>query len=419
MLSERAAESVTAVPGQPEVAASGPDFTVGFLRTRRNLKWRLYEDHVLPAWIAEMDLAVADPVRQALERICAEHDCGYPLRDGEIADRAVARAFARRMARRHGWFVAPEAVQLCTELVQASLAAIMAYSDPGDGIIIQTPAYPPFYDSIASTGRIVAANPLQAGAAGAEIDCAGLDRLASAGSAKILLFCNPHNPTGRAFRHEELEEVGRIAVRHDLVIVSDEIHADLVYPGHGHVPIATVHPDVAARTVTLTSASKSFNIAGLRCGVMHFGSPGLQERFSQRIPPKLLGVPGIAGIDATIAAWDESQGWLDQCLVFLQARRDQLIRRLAEELCEVRVLMPEATYLAWLDFSALALPDTPYRFFLDRAAVALSDGANFGDAYSRFARFNFATSETILDAVIDRMVAAVRGHGSPHQGIAA
>lgn len=390
------------------------DLTIDFLRARRNLKWHRYDETVLPAWIAEMDLAIAPPIRQALERICAQQDCGYPERGGEAADRSIAHAFARRMARRFAWTIDPAHVQPCTELVQAAFAAIMAYSDQGDGVILQTPSYPPFYDSILETGRRLIANPLRDEGERYAIDFTALEALAAGGDCRVLLFCNPHNPTGRVFSRDELAKVGRIAIDHDLVIVSDEIHSDLVHEGR-HVPIATLDEAIASRTVTLSSASKGFNIAGLRCGVMHFGSAGLRERFHKRLPAPLLGKPGTAGIDATIAAWDEGDEWLGHCLVHLRARRDQLAQRLLTELPEVGFHLPEATYLAWLDFTALGLPTTAYRFFLDKAAVALSDGAAFGAEYGQFARLNFATSEAILDALIDRMVTAVRGLDQPGQ----
>jgi cysteine-S-conjugate beta-lyase len=194
--------------------------------------------------------------------------------------------------------------------------------------------------------------------------------------------------------------------------VSDEIHADIVYPGNTHIPLASLHQDIAARTITITSATKSFNIPALRCAVMHFGAPALKTRFFERIPSRLLGSPGITGVDATIAAWDEGQPWLDEILAQLQANRDWLVQTIGTALPGVTLRLPEATYLAWLDCSALELPCPAGQFFLDRARVGLNFGETFGAQYAQFARLNFATPRPVLEQIIGRMseaIAAFRG----------
>ena len=197
-------------------------------------------------------------------------------------------------------------------------------------------------------------------------------------------------------------------IRHDLVVVSDEIHADIVYPGNKHIPLASLHPKIAARTITITSATKSFNIPALRCAVMHFGTPALKDRFGQRIPSRLLGSPGVTGVDATVAAWDDGQPWLDEILAQLRANRDWLAATLAAELPAVTMRVPEATYLAWLDCRALELPCPAGQFFLDQARVGLNFGETFGADYAGFARLNFATPAAILREIVPRMGEAVR-----------
>jgi cystathionine beta-lyase len=224
----------------------------------------------------------------------------------------------------------------------------------------------------------------------------------------MLIFCHPQNPTGRAFTGAELEEVADFAIRHDLVVVSDEIHADIVYPGNTHIPLASLHPEIAARTITITSATKSFNIPALRCAVMHFGAPALKERFEKRIPSRLLGSPGVTGVDATVAAWDDGQPWLDEILAQLRANRDWLAATLAAELPGVTMRVPEATYLAWLDCRELELPCPAGQFFLDQARVGLNFGQTFGADYAGFARVNFATPPAILREIVKRMGEAVR-----------
>jgi cystathionine beta-lyase len=225
---------------------------------------------------------------------------------------------------------------------------------------------------------------------------------------RLLLLCNPHNPAGRVFEREELEAIGRLAIERDMVIVSDEIHCDLVYPGHRHVPIGSLSEDIGARTLTLNSATKGFNIAGLRCAVMYFGSDALLARFESAIPSRLLGSVSGLGIDATVAAWREGQPWLDQVMRRLEANRDRVAAWAAETAPAIRHHRPEATYLAWLDFRDVGLPGpSPQRFFLDGARVALSAGADFGAEGESCVRLNFATSPEILELILERMSGAL------------
>jgi cysteine-S-conjugate beta-lyase len=380
-------------------------FTVAELRGRRGVKWHRHPGDVLPCWVAEMDFPVAPSIQAAMQRLVQSQEYGYPLRDGERAEVMVCRAFARRMHDRFGWQVDPNDAFACADLVQTSFASVLAFSEPGDQVVLQTPAYPPFREAILSTGRRLLAAPMRDDGSRYVFD---IDRLANDidPRTRIILFCHPHNPTGRVLGRDELEALGALAIKHDLVIVSDEIHADLVYSGR-HIPLASVSPAIAARTITMTSATKSFNIPGLRCGVIHFGSSVLKARFEARVPQRLLGAPSIAGIDATVAAWDAGQPWLDATLARLEARNAQLAASLRRELPQMRFYPPEATYLAWIDCSALRLGMPAAEFFLEKAGVAASPGENFDAPCSDFLRLNFATSAAILDEIVTRMVRAV------------
>lgn len=379
------------------------------LRKRRGAKWHMYPDDVIPCWVAEMDMHVAPPIQAAMRRLVEHEEYGYPRRDHDRAELAVSHAFTRRMQSRFGWRANPDDVFTCTDLVQTSFAAVLAFTDPGDKVLLQVPAYPPFRDAIRDSGRVLLEDRLHDDGSRYVIDFDALEQSIDA-RTRLMLFCHPHNPSGRVFSREELETIGRLAIKHDLIIVSDEIHADLVYPGRVHIPIAAVSPEIAARTVTMTSATKSFNIPGLRCGVVHFGSPALRQRFEARVPRKLLGQPSIFGIDATVVAWDECQPWLDRTLVSLLTVRDQLIDRLGRELPGARLYPPEATYLAWTDLSALHLGMPAGQFFLERAGVAASSGETFDPRCGAFLRLNFATSPAILDEILTRMVRAVKAN---------
>ncbi len=383
------------------------------LQRRRNSKWRRFDAAVLPSWIADMDFEVSPAIKHAIAQVVDQGDYGYPRRAQIPAERIVTTAFANWMAEQHGWTGIDTSHVVCvTDLMQGCVASIMAFSEKGDGVVLNTPCYPPFRGCIEETGRRLVDNPLVDSGTRFELD---LDAMESAIDARtrMILLCNPQNPTGRVFTRAELERIGQIAVRHDLVIFSDEIHADLTYPGQTHIPIASLGAEIAARCITASSATKSFNIPGLRCGVLHFGSGELLERFNAAIPRTLLGKPAITGIDATVAAWTESAGWLDEVSSHLTEVREVLRRAVADRMSAIRFYAPEATYLAWLDCSALGLDVPAAQFFLEQAKVGFSPGETFDAAYGQWVRFNMATSMPIAVEKIERMVEAYDTLGLP------
>ncbi|HET6303931.1 MAG TPA: aminotransferase class I/II-fold pyridoxal phosphate-dependent enzyme, partial [Myxococcota bacterium] len=220
------------------------------LRARTGEKWRVYPDDVLPLWVADMDYPVAEPIRRRLHRAVELSDFGYPMHPRPTG---LPELFAERAERRFGWRVDPRRVELLSDVVQGMYAAIEAWSERGQGVVVQTPIYPPFLGAVRSTGRVLVENRLVRGLTGFEIDFDQL-RAAISRDTRVLLLCNPHNPTGRVFRRDELERLAEIALSHDLVVVADEIHGELVHAGHHFVPIATLDPEVEARTLTLTAA---------------------------------------------------------------------------------------------------------------------------------------------------------------------
>jgi len=383
------------------------EVSLATLQSRRSAKWNQYDRDVLPAFVAEMDFSVAAPIQSAIERIVQAGDYGYPMRDGQRAGQALAAAFAARMEHLYGWKLAPELVVPLSDLVQGTYAPILAFSDPGDGVILQTPNYPPFREAILSTKRRLIPLRMRDDGSRYAFNLADLERQVDK-NTRIFVLCNPQNPTGRVFDRTELQAIARFALEHDLIVISDEIHSDLVYPGHRHTPFATLGSEIAARTVTLNSATKSFNIPGLRSALVAFGSDELQARFHRRIPQKLTGQSNIIGIDATIAAWNECNGWLDAAMAHLLKARNRVAHVLATEAPAIHVHVPEATYLAWLDCSGIAMPTSAFQFFLDRARIGFSAGETFDPDCSQFVRFNFATSMPILDQILDRLVSAVK-----------
>jgi cysteine-S-conjugate beta-lyase len=380
------------------------ELSVAELRARPGIKWHRYSEDVLPAWIAEMDFDVAEPIQAATRRLVDQHAYGY---DDSDSERPLAEAFAGYMRQRFGWQVGADHVVPMADLVQAQFAAVTAFSARGQGVVLQTPIYPPFINAVRETGRRVVEHRLVDHGSRYVLDTAALPDLFD-DQAPLLLLCNPHNPTGRVFERRELQAIASVAVERQLVVVADEVHADLVYPGNQHIPFASLGPEVAARTITITSASKAYNIPGLRCGVMHFGSDELRERFRASFPDRLLGKVNRFGLAATIAAWHDGSPWLHQVMEVLDANRDRLARHLAAELPELHHYSPEATYLAWLDCRGLELATSPQTFLLERAHIGLNDGADFGPPGIGCVRLNFATAPSILDEILERLVSAVR-----------
>jgi cystathionine beta-lyase len=382
------------------------DLDLERLQRRLSEKWRRHAAPMLPAWVAEMDYPIAPAIRAVLERAIELDDFGYPAgRD----QHSVPEAFAERMQRRFGWNAEAERVLVLSDVVQGLYLGLLAFTAPGDGVLVQTPIYPPFLSCVKDTGRRLIASPL--------VDLGGrygidFERLrAAAPGVRALLLCHPHNPTGRCFSREELEGLAALAIEHDWVVLSDEIHADLTHAGQRFVPFAALGPELARRTLTLSSASKAFNIAGLRCAVAHFGSDERIAAFERVLPSHARGGVGILSQHATVAAWREGEGWLGEVRAALGERRLQLIEQLRRQLPDAKVYVPDATYLAWLDLRALELGPSPAEFFRQHARVALSDGGHFGAGFEGYARINFATSSALLGEIIERMATAVRARG--------
>ncbi len=380
------------------------ELSVQDMRARRGTKWTKYPSDVLPAWVADMDLAVPDEVQAAVERIVSLRDYGYAAREGEAG---LAEAFQYYAKTSFGWDVDPAGVLPVGDLIQGMYSSVYAFSEPGDGVVVQTPIYPPFLDTIATTKRRLIANRLVDNGTKYEVDVEGLRNVID-DTTRLLMVPNPHNPTGRVFTRDELQVMLDLAIEHDLIVVSDEIHADLMYPGNTHIPFASLSPEAAARTITLTSATKGFNIPGLRTALMYFGSQELKERFHQRMPGRLLGSPNVIGIDATVAAWRHGQPWLGGVMKILEGNRAKVTEFLAKELPAIKYRQPEATYLAWLDCRAMNLGTSPFEFFLEKAKVGLNDGAAFGEAGVTCVRLNFGTSPKILDEILSRLAESVR-----------
>jgi len=381
------------------------------LERRSGVKWRRDGPAVLPAWIADMDFPIAPEIAAALHDVMARGDLGYPDPSLELA---VREAYADRAIRRYALPVAPERVILTSDVVQAIYLSLLAFTQPGDGVVFLTPAYPPFFTAIAETNRRALPCDLVNGLDRYELDPSRLREVVRAGRARLLLLCNPHNPTGRSFSETDLAEIAQIAAEYDLVVVSDEIHADLTLPGAEHVAFGSLGPDAAARTITLSSASKAFNLAGLRCAVAAFGTEQLLAEF-ERHPARARGAVSVLGMVGTLAAWEHGEEWLTAALQVLSENRDLVQLWGRSHLGRGATHRPEATYLAWLDLRRSNLGDDPALWLREHALVALSPGPEFGLAGQGHARLNFATPPVILEEILERLSSALddRSQRSP------
>jgi cystathionine beta-lyase len=369
-------------------------------RSRAGVKWSKYGPDVLPAWVADMDFDPPVAVLEALRGHADRGDLGYGPFSSDLAGH-----YADWQERHHGWRPDTERIRPFTSALHALEVALWNSTEPGDGVVVFTPIYYPFLDAIAASGRRRVDVPLEPGDWTIRAD-----HLAGAidDGTRVVLFCNPHNPTGRVFDDAEVSAVAEVADRHDLLVITDEIWGDLLHPGAVHRPLALRDERFRGRLVTLGSASKTFNLAGLRTAVAHVDHPGLLDALGA-MPSHLQGSPGTLGIVGTITAWTECDDWLAAVRRTITARRDHLAKRLAVDVPSVSFAPPEATYLGWLDFRATGLGDDPAEVLLDRARVALSSGPKFGTHGSGHARINFATSAAILDQVIDRIAETVAG----------
>lgn len=376
-------------------------------RALGGIKWTRDPADVLPAWVADMDIVPPPFAREAVAELARTGDFGYTREHvGQLPE-----LFCAWQERSHGWAPDPERVVVFNDVLHAIAQSIHLMTDPGDGIVLLTPIYPPFLKALDGSARRsvdVALDP-----DGWRLDPERLEAAIDERTSAILL-CNPHNPTGRVFDAEERAAIARVVVEHDLLLISDEVWGDLLHPGFRHGPMADLggpdgHPlrdEVAARTITITSASKSFNLAGLRCAVAHIGSERLARRL-EALPPHALGAVGSPGAAAAVACWTEGREWLAAVRAFLTERRDQLAKRLAEDLPLAEYRLAEATYLGWFDLSAYDLGPEPQAWLFDHARVALSPGSDFGPKGAGFVRLNTATSPELLDRIIDRMVEAL------------
>lgn len=373
-------------------------------RNTDSFKWGLYDEDVVPMWVADMDFRSAEPIIAALHARVDHGVFGYS-RPSEM----LSRAIQERMHRLYRWDIQDPDILYVPGIVTALNIAYQIFAGAGEGIVAQPPVYFHFLRDPEHHGRILLDAPLVPNGDRYEIDFDRLER-AIKPNARLFVLCNPHNPVGRVYTEAELSRIADICLRHNLILCSDEIHCELVYPPHRHIPIASIDPEIAARTVTLMAPSKTYNVAGLECGYAVITNPELRKKWKDFSYGLIPGV-NIAGHVAALAALSAGQEWLDQALAYLQGNRDFLFAYIHENMPSIRMFAVEATYLAWLDCRPAQLRQNPADFFLKQARVGLTDGAEFGKGGENHVRLNFACSRKLLAHALDRMRNALKSAG--------
>lgn len=362
-------------------------------------KWSKYPTDILPMWVADMDFPAAPEILEAIRNRLEHPMLGYGVARDELRARIV-----EDMQSKYHWSITPEDIVFLPGVEPGFNMGLKAMLEPGDGLVVQTPVYRPILNAPSHWGLVRNDVPLRQTELGYVMD---VDPLAAALSqSRALLLCNPQNPTGKVFTKHELTEIATLCRDNDALIISDEIHCDLLFDGRHHIPIATLSEETANRTITLMAASKTFNIAGLKTAFAIIQNKSIRERF---VLSKLGMVDSVnvLGLEATLAAYTHASGWKARMLSYIQANRDYLSQQLALRFPAIRLIKAEATFLAWLDCSELGLAGDPQAFFLEHGKVGFSAGSEFGAAYGDYVRVNFGCPRSLLSEGLDRMERAL------------
>ncbi len=373
---------------------------VGERRGTDSVKWERYGEEVIPMWVADMDFPSAEPVVKALRERVEHAFFGYTHPRPELCE-----AVRERLNVLYSWKIQPDELFFLPGIVTGLNLFLQAFTEASEGVLVQPPVYPHFVHDPVHHGRALVDPPLVRQGDTYEIDF-DLLRHSIRETTRVFILCNPHNPVGRVYTRKELESIAEICLERRLVICSDEIHCDLVYPGFLHTPIATLGPEVAKQTITLMAPSKTYNLAGLSCGFAVISDPILQERWRRAARGRIPSM-NVFGQTAALAGYRGAQEWLNQVLAYLRGNRDFLTEYVADRLPGIGMTRMEGTYLAWLDCRETGL-EKPFHFFLKEAKVALVEGREFGRGGEGFVRLNFACPRKTLEEALERMSAALK-----------
>lgn len=366
-------------------------------------KWDTYAEDVIPMWIADTDFKCPQPIVDAMVKRAEHGVYGYPS-----GGKNFERAIQRWQEVRFGWKIETSWVEHTPAVVPGVIFAIRAFSHPGDHVVLQTPAYHPFHQIIPNNGRIFSANELVLTNGRYEIDFADLERRLAHPRAKIFLLCNPHNPGGRCFTKEELTRIGELCLKNGALVVSDEIHSDIVYKGHRHIPFASISEEFAQHSIVCVNPSKTFNIAGVRTGAAIIPNRRLHDAYYESVADNKAYGRTVFGTLPLETAYLSCDYYADQLMEYLEGNLEFLTRYMKSRIPEISIIKPEATYLIWLDCRGLQLSEEALvKFFMEEAKVAMNSGLSFGEGGRGFMRMNIACRRETLQEALRRIETAI------------
>jgi cystathionine beta-lyase len=359
-------------------------------------------ESVLPLWVADMDFETPDFIREAVMKRASHPIYGYTFRS-----ESFSKSISEWMKKRHSWDIKNEWVSFSPGVVPALNMAVLAFTKPGDKVIVQSPVYFPFFTAVKNHGRELVYNQLIEKNGHYEMDFEDLERKAD-DKTKLLLLCHPHNPVGRLWTKKELETLVEICSRKNILIVSDEIHSDLMLNGNIHIPLATISQKAAEITLTCVAPSKTFNLAGLGTSALIISNESHKKVYEKKLDDLHIGMGNLFGIVALEAAYNHGEEWLGQLLEYLNHNLSVMNEFITSNILRVKLIQPEATYMAWLDFRELGLNNKELReFIINKAGLGLNDGPAFGPGGDGFQRINFALPTATLIQALERLEQAI------------
>lgn len=376
-------------------------------RNTHSVKWDNLDksfgaDDILPMWVADMDFPCPQPILDSIEKRNKHGILGYTTRPESLHESII-----NWMKKRHGWNIKKEWLVYSPGVVTSLNLSVMSFTRPGDSVIIQSPVYPPFFSVVKNNDRIIALNPLIEESGNYSIDFESLEKEMAAGS-KMMILCSPHNPVGRVWTKSELDKLAQLCEKYGVLMVSDEIHSDLILPGNKHIPIATVSEYMKQNSITCIAPSKTFNIPGLTTSVAIIPNPKLRLKFLKTINRIGIGMSNIFGIVATEAAYTHGEPWLEELIKYLAGNVNYLLEYFNTNIPEIKVTKPQGTYLVWLDCRALNMDGKSlHRFMIEQGKIGLNNGLDFGPGGEGFLRINVACPRATLVEGLKRINKAV------------
>lgn len=360
-------------------------------------------ENLLPMWVADMDFKVPEPVIEAIKQRAEHGIFGYTARNDSYYE-----AIINWMQRRHNWKVEKDWICHAPGVVPALGMIVRTFTKPGDKIIIQSPVYYPFTNVVEKNERVIVQNPLKYEDGKYVMDFEDLESKINH-DVKMIIISSPHNPVGRVWKKEELTQLGDICLKHNILVVSDEIHFDLILKGHSHTPFASISEEFAQNSIICTAPSKTFNLAGLQTSNIIIPNKNIREKFTNTLESLFIGMTSTFGLVATESAYRYGDEWLDQLLVYLQKNLEFLTDYINQNIPELKVIPTEGTYLVWIDCRELGLEAKELEHLMQKEArVALDEGYIFGKSGEGFTRMNIACPRSILEEGLKRIEKAVK-----------